>query len=492
MKHLFKYTLCIGLVAFLFSGQLYSQDYEGFVTLRGGELVERNDSLCISFVIDIDSKAVPSCGTVIFEPELTDGNTVVALPYIQLNGRARANLNRRWLTICSDEWLSHYNPPRFQVDVNKYTRDSLNYTINLPYEPWMGDARLYLKHELVGCRGKSWLYTYAIQNNVSVSTPYEVQPMVTLLAPTDQVKNRSRQGSAYLDFPVNRSQILPDFRRNPEELAKINDALAGVSYDSDITLKGIMLEGFASPEAPYAHNDKLARERVQALKNYLSQRYSFSNEIFQIRWTAEDWDGLKQLVSQSSMAYKDEVLAIINSGEDYDVREARLKRLAGGVPYAKMLREMFPDLRRVEYRIDYLVRNYNLTEAREIIKTHPENLSQIEMYNVAMEYGENSPEYKNIIIETIPKYFSEDGTALSNAAALLIQNKEFQTARRLLEKAPQTPAVWNNLGVIYLCQGDYDKAAELLSQAATAGIQEAGHNMKELNKKRENDKKLKK
>ncbi|NDV67267.1 tetratricopeptide repeat protein, partial [Bacteroides sp. 224] len=80
----------------------------------------------------------------------------------------------------------------------------------------------------------------------------------------------------------------------------------------------------------------------------------------------------------------------------------------------------------------------------------------------------------------------------NNAAALLISNEEYQTARRLLEKvSPQSPSVWNNLGVVYLHQGELDKAEELLNQAALVGLKEAVHNLEEVKKKREDDKKLK-
>ncbi|NDV60824.1 hypothetical protein D0T85_22530, partial [Bacteroides sp. 519] len=91
------------------------------------------------------------------------------------------------------------------------------------------------------------------------------------------------------------------------------------------------------------------------------------------------------------------------------------------------------------YQIDYAVRSYSTTEARQLMNTNPENLSQLELYSVALEYGKDSPEYKKIIMETIPKYFDSDPVAMNNAAALLIENGEENTALRLLEKAPALP-----------------------------------------------------
>ncbi|NDV66423.1 DUF3868 domain-containing protein [Bacteroides sp. 224] len=473
-------------------GSAFAQNYQGFVYVNGREFLERNDTLFVSFDIHVDSKAVPTCGTVIFEPELADDTRKVILPYIRLTGKKRAHLDRRWFALCSDEWLSYYQPPHISVTTGKYTDEILSYNIHLPYEDWMEQANLSLKQEITGCRHQSQLYVYTLNNclNLSPRAPYQVQPLVSMSTPDDASKTRVRQGSAFLDFQVGRSVILPDFRRNPVELAKINDAISGIADDADVQLKGITVEGFASPEGTYASNEKLSRERAAALKEYIRNRYFFAEQLFTVRWTGEDWKGLKTLVEQSDLDYKNELLAVISGYEEPDAKERKLKAVGRGIPYSKMLRELFPELRRVEYRVDYMVRNYNLSEAKEVLRRNPDNLSQLEMYRVAESYGKDSREYREIMTEIIPKHFATDAVAINNAAALLIGNEEYQTARRLLEKvSPQSPSVWNNLGVIALQLGELDKAEELLNQAALVGLKEAVHNLEEMKRKREDDKK---
>ena len=320
---------------------------------------------------------------------------------------------------------------------------------------------------------------------LSPRIPYEVNPLVSMVEPEGEVKIRNRQGSAFLDFQVGRSVILPEFRRNPVELTKINDAVSGIADDPDIQITGMTVEGFASPEGTYKSNDKLSHNRALALKDYIRARYAFPDALFTVKNTPEDWEGLKVLVEDSSLEPKEELLRIITSSEEPDARERRLKTVARGVPYKKMLTELYPDLRRVEYRVDYSVRNYTLTEAKEVIKRSPEHLSQLEMYKVAEDYGKDSKEYRDIIMELIPRYYPNDPVANSNAAALLIQNKEYQSARRLLERAGDLPSAWNNLGVVSLALEEYDQAEEYLHQASSAGVKEASHNVDELTKKRE-------
>lgn len=488
------YRSLFSLFFILIPGLLIAQDYQGAIHLVGREFRESGDTLYLSFDITIDSKSVPNCGTMIFEPEIATDEHTVVFPFIQVNGKTRSNLERRWFNMVSDSWLALYEAPNIIVNTHKYTSEQMTYSVHVPYEPWMEEARFTLKQELAGCRAESRMYTYSLfsQLETAPKEPYAVNALVAVTNPVAEVKLRNREGSAFLDFQVGKSVILSDFRRNPTELAKIHQAVDEVMDDPDISIRGMGVHGYASPEGSYKSNDKLAYNRALALKDYLRSRYGFADNMMTVAHTPEDWEGLATLVEQSTIDYKDDLLAIIRSSEEPDARERRLKTIGRSVPYNKLLREVYPDLRRVEYRIDYAVRGYNLAEAREVIKKNPEHLSQLEMVQVATSYGEDSPEYKQIIMELIPRYYPDDPIANNNAAALMIRNNELNTARRLLEKAPEVPAAWNNLGVIYLLQDEYDNAEPLLQRASAAGVTEAEQNLKELTAKREDTQKREK
>ncbi|NDV60441.1 DUF3868 domain-containing protein [Bacteroides sp. 519] len=469
-----------------FSFPVSAQDYKGDVLVESTHFREHNDSLIVGFNIRVEANAVPTCSSMTFTPELRGNKNLVELPYIQVNGKKRKDINQRWFAVASRKWLSEYEPPQILVNADKYVDEHITYYITLPYESWMDKASLYLRQELIGCRDQVNLYTYKLDSRVemAVREPYKMELIAALVAPADEVKTRNRQGSAFLDFQVGRSVILPDFRRNPVELGKINDALVEVMGNMDSQITGLFIEGYASPEGRYASNESLSRDRATALKDYIRNRYMLSDNIFTVRWVPEDWVGLKAAVQGSNLPQKDLILRIIDNGSDYDAKEQQLKGLSS---YGQLLRDIFPELRRVEYQIDYKVRNYTTAEARSLMNTNPENLSQAELYRVAVEYGKDTPEYNRILMEIIPKYYENDPVAMNNAAALLIQNSEENTALRMLEKAPNLPAAWNNKGVVYMLRGELDKAEELLKQASVAGIQEATHNLKELQTKREDE-----
>ena len=55
-----------------------------------------------------------------------------------------------------------------------------------------------------------------------------------------------------------------------------------------------------------------------------------------------------------------------------------------------MLQHVYPGLRHTDYVIEYVVKHYEVKDARRLIYTHPEALSVEEMYQVAKSYEEGT------------------------------------------------------------------------------------------------------
>lgn len=106
-------------------------------------------------------------------------------------------------------------------------------------------------------------------------------------------------GNAYLDFPVGKSAIQPDFRNNAAELAKIRGTLDSLIQAKNVRVRGITLVGYASPEGSTQLNDCLSAERADALKAYLLQNYKKGDPgLISARSGGEDWNGLRSLVGR--------------------------------------------------------------------------------------------------------------------------------------------------------------------------------------------------
>ncbi len=483
--------LIFGLLA---AAPLSAQDYKGVISFQTTELREAGDSLVVDLGIYIHSGAIAKCQSMRLTPELADGLNSLEMPYLEIQGKQRGRLNDRWEALRSKKLL--YEEPYGTVRVNRKhdeTTDTLIvYKMTVPYEMWMDDARLVVHQEVIGCYNEFRLFTFSMNNTVKLEPREAYAPTfeVVLVEPVREEKRRSKQGQAFLDFPVNQSVIQPNYRRNPEELAKIEDAFYDIKNNRDVQIRSLYVQGFASPEGRYNNNDRLARERSYALKDYMKHRFGLMEDMFKVDYTAEDWDGLKAMIAGSDIAYKDEIINIIETTGEPDARESKLMRLRGGAPWRTMLRDMFPMLRRVEYQIDYSVKDFTVDEIVTMIGVKDDLLSHREFYLGARSFGKGTPQYEEILIDRVLRYFPDDPTALNNAAAVLIERGELVTAKRYLDRAGDTPAVWNNIGVVYLLSGELDQAEAIFRQSAAAGIAHAQSNLEQVRLKREDNVKM--
>lgn len=315
----------------------------------------------------------------------------------------------------------------------------------------------------------------------------EIQPQIALITPVKVVKTLSKKGQAYLDFPVNQTVINPNFRRNPEELGKINKVFDEIKRNEDAVISNILIEGFASPDGPYANNVKLSEGRAQALKTYIQKRNNLNNNLFSVTSVPEDWDGLVDLIKASPyVPAKDQVLVIIENTGIFDGRESKLVKLDGGRSWNYMKTEFFPQLRRVEYQVGYTIRDFSLEESIQMYTTNPYNLSQQELYNVALHFGVGSPQYNDIIMNIIPKVYPQDNLANNNSGAIMILNNNLSGAQERLANAGTSPEALNNLGVLKMAQGDLEAAERYFLQAQALGNIQAESNLKAVAVKKHN------
>lgn len=289
----------------------------------------------------------------------------------------------------------------------------------------------------------------------------------------EDVKRRSESGSAYLDFVVNRSEILHDFRNNAAELKKIYTTIEQVQGNPDATITGITITGWASPEGSAESNQSLSDRRAESLRNHIGSKYMLPNNLLAAYGKGEDWGKLEKLVASSTLPQKGELTGIIRSGGDADAREGRLKAVAGGAPYRHMLADLYPQLRRSDYTISYTVVPFTVAKGKEVMRTRPNTLSLNEMFLIANTYQPGSESF-NEVFETAVQVFPESDVANINAAANALGRKDAVSAARYLGRVKsQTPAYWNNLGILQWMQGDKAAAADSFEKAGRIGTKNA-------------------
>ena len=135
------------------------------------------------------------------------------------------------------------------------------------------DARTNLKVGLTYLFIKRKRFTKPV---IRLNKLKECPPLPLIMPDPEETKLRQIAGHAFLDFPVNETVIYPDYRRNPEELARIKKSVDSALFDKTVVVTRITLHGYASPESPYSNNTRLAKGRTEALKSYLIRNYNFS------------------------------------------------------------------------------------------------------------------------------------------------------------------------------------------------------------------------
>ena len=239
MKKILIYSVLCLIAALPVSAQKF---YKDAINITNASLWQQGESLYINMQMDMRNLKVSNDRTLTLTPVLTGPDNNVVLPEIVINGRRRQKAYLRAMAL----------DKATNIEIPYNTQEVLNYTQVIPYEPWMENAYLNLEEDLCGCGGHQEVLTQEmIMNGVSTETKRlaALQPVPSYIQPkAEVVKARSEQYEAYLDFPVGKSVILPDFMNNQTELRNIREMFNKVQNDKKLTITGVYIEGFASPK----------------------------------------------------------------------------------------------------------------------------------------------------------------------------------------------------------------------------------------------------
>ena len=347
----------------------------------------------------------------------------------------------------------------------------IDYRVVLPYTDWMENCAVVISRKGYGCCGGE---LWSESDTLIERFPYQryIPEMIYLRPEVEVVKTRVLQGSAYIDFPVSRTEIYPDYHDNTNELQKIIGTIDSVRNDSDITIRHLSIKGFASPESPYANNTRLARGRTASLKAYVESMYHFSEDFITTSYEPENWEGLEEYVVNSTLPNRDAILEVIRSDREPDNREWVIKSTWPD-EYRYLLDNCYPRLRRSDYVIEYEIRSYTQPEEIEaVMATTPQKLSLEEFYILAESYEQGSEEF-NEVWETAIRMFPLDPVANLNAANTAMAKGDYDRALRYLEKAGEGAEAIYARGVMEVLREDFDAATPYLLQAEQMGITKA-------------------
>lgn len=444
---------------------------------RSVEKVGRN--VQVSADIRLDEMKLNRQQTLRLVPVLVsaDGTEQMELDPILIDGKVRSKVNERKVAL--GDLVE-------EEGVQRLTRrngepQTVEYRTEVPFNRWMVNGRLELRGYVTGCaecsEGDEVLAAGSIlpyQDPVLAVSPF-VQPE------EEEVKRRSEVKMARLEYPVNGYNVLPNFRKNRAELDSVQHSLETVKRNLNLTVTGIYVTGYASPEGSMPYNLRLSQQRAETFAAYVQKQNSeLKKELWHVSWKGEDWDGFVTQVKQAEgWSARTKVQEAIDQCDDnLDGCEWKIRQQLSSDDYRYLIDELYAPLRRNEYRIEYNVRNFTLEEAKEVLKTRPDLLSVAEIQRVADSYGRNSDGYRktlDVAVRTYPDNFA----ARNNAALAAVETEHYDEAIALLKGATDGASL-NLLGVAYYKSGQADKAEETFARAVKAGYSDASGNLKQL------------
>lgn len=147
-------------------------------------------------------------------------------------------------------------------------------------------------------------------------------------------------------YPVGATELHENYMDNANTLHHIQKYL-----EKSPKIDSITVYSYASPEGSYQLNKRLATERGKTAKQYLLNHLPadrhLADSLFVVDPTAENWQGLRDLVLyQYDHEDKGEVLAILDRTDITDEhRKVLLKRLNRGRTWQYIVKELMPKLR---------------------------------------------------------------------------------------------------------------------------------------------------
>ena len=350
-----------------------------------------------------------------------------------------------------------------------------NYTMknSFAYVPEMQKSELYLTFQArVGKKtvnvpevkvADGVLATSALINRAAGSGNSTIAPDAYQYA----VKQTQRAQIKYL---INQANIRNSELRNASvkeflaTLRKIKEDQHGYMLDN------VEVSAYASPDGKLNFNTALAQRRQGTSQKYVNQQLK-KNKLdtnVDANYTAEDWEGFKELVQASNIQDKDVILRVLSMYKDPDERERQIRNISAG--FKELADEILPELRRARLTINYNLIGRTDDEIEAQYKEDPSKLSVEELLYAATLTDDASK--KKDIYTTTTRQYPNDYRAYNNLATLAYQEGDLAAAKNYLSQAAAQKAdaaeTNANRALLALAEGQADEAQNYLSRATTA------------------------
>lgn len=231
----------------------------------------------------------------------------------------------------------------------------------------------------------------------------------------------------------------------------------------------VEVQAYASPDGGRELNEKLSASREKNTTTALKGRFrkeKMQDVAIDAHYTAQDWEGFKQLVEQSNFQDKDLVLRVLSMYPDPEQREREIKNISS--VFSKLAEEVLPKLRRSRLIANVKIIGRSDDEIKKTLEKYPSALT-VEELLYAATLTDDLQQQESIYKLTAQKY-AKDYRAYNNIGTLYLQRENYVTAKRWFEQAlkqKDNAESKVNLGLIALKDGDVAKATSLIAEGSS-------------------------
>ncbi len=254
---------------------------------------------------------------------------------------------------------------------------------------------------------------------------------------------------------------------NSEDINNLNERLRLANEAQHLEIENVNISSYASPDGNLDLNTRLAEGREDNTVKMMKKQWKKDNIEADLtaEFTAEDWEGFRELVAASNIQDKNLILRVLEMYSDPEQREREIKNLSS--IYADLAEEILPQLRRSRITATINVIGKSDAEILALVESDPASLSVDELlYAAAITKNANE---KTAIYQKVTEIYPEDYRGYNNLGMMYYKAGRYETASNLFNKAakiaPTSDEVIMNQGLIKMLDGKYNDAAAALGKA---------------------------
>lgn len=387
----------------------FAQVAEAQSVINNESLTRQKRTISVSFDIDSEKSDVSGMLKEVITPYIYNGTDTLWLAPVEVYGKGRFKRERQ---------ENHINGNKSWALGENQTMKGNTYKYNYEgsVEPWMAEAKLNIKREIIGCSKCE-----VVERNERVAeAELYVIPEYVLDKRADRRWDFG-QDDLTVTFKVSKIDIDHTLFDNEQSFRMILAAVDKVHSNPHYKIDKIQVSGFASPEGSVKFNVWLGENRAKALIDYIIEQrpdYGLTYDNFEIVNGEENWSALRKVLVNSTMANKEDVIAIIDDEQiERHEKKSRIRAMDAGRTWSRMLREIYPHLRSARYLALY----YDSTGDDEV--------DQIHKANELINEGKHAEAYEMAI------KLKDDERAFNTIGVSLMAQGKFDEAVVWFEKA---------------------------------------------------------